>query len=234
MIDRRLLLLISLTACDGAARIDDPVPPRTSSSRDAAVGDVGAALFVDAGLVDAGTGPDATVADTGPSPYPSGPYGNVVGDVLEDMHLAGYVTATPGDIRAVTYASSVRLSELRELGYRFALLSGGAAWCVPCREEAMALPGHFTTWAAKGGLVISVLTENESFTPADQPRLDQWIREFSPNHPMLHDPRGVFNRVLQPTTYPVNVVVELETMEIERVSFGVDMDVFTDFEAMLD
>lgn len=184
----------------------------------------------DAGLIDSGS------TDAGPvvTRYPPGPYGVAEGDTLEDLAFAGYAPATPMAVAGMEYDAEVKLSELRAFGYRYALVSGAAAWCEPCRDEAEQLPGHFTRWATKGGLVITILTENEGFTPADKARLDRWIVEFAPNHPSLHDPQGFVNRILQPASYPVNLVVELETMRLEVVSFGLDEDLAEVFEAILD
>jgi thiol-disulfide isomerase/thioredoxin len=172
------------------------------------------------------------VADAGGPPptdgYPAGPYGTDEDSVLQDLTFAGYVKASPAGLtQDVAFDDEVSLADLRALGEaRYLLLNVAAEWCVPCQQEAQVLPAKFERWAPAGALVVGVLTEDAQVQPASRARLDAWIRLYRSNFTMLHDPRGEVARVLAPSTMPVNLLIDLETMKIVRRRIGDDPGFF--------
>jgi hypothetical protein len=171
--------------------------------------------------------PDAGPAGT-PDGYPAGPYGTDEEAVLQDLVFAGYVKTSPdGLTQDATFDDAVSLAELRALGAaRYLLLNVAAEWCLPCQQEAQVLPGKYARWAPAGALVVGVLTEDAEVQPAGRDRLDAWIRLYRSNYTMLHDPRGEVARVLAPSTMPVNLLIDLETMKIVRRRIGDDPGFF--------
>ncbi len=195
----------------------------------ACAGSDGAAPDAGAVSVDA-----ATSADAGPATYPAGPYGIALGDTLVNLSFAGYLVASPPSLAAdVEFASRYDLAAFRQLGFRYALINGSTQWCAPCREEAMTFVAEAGRYATLGGAVLSVLTEDVNLAPASRTTLEQWNAEFGVNYTMMHDPRGEIDRVIAPASYPLNLIVDLESMKILRISTGLDDDLFTQWEATL-
>lgn len=183
---------------------------------------------------DAGTAdPDR---DGGTPTYPLPPYGGMVGDTIENMQFAGYVTEVPDDgIRDLAYDPEVTLEELRDIeGYDYLMFNVAADWCAECKLEAREFPGQYESWAPRGGLLISVVIEDTNARPATQQVLDNWVRSQRPNYTTVHDPMRFVQRVLAPPTLPLNVVVDLETMKILRIQVGTDPAIFAYFESLLD
>lgn len=179
-----------------------------------------------------GPATDAGFADSGVTPYPQGPYGTNEGDVLQDLAFAGYFAAQPQSV-GTDYVQSVTFAQIRNLGYRYALINAAAEWCQPCRDEAALFAANHARWAAAGGTVFSVLTEDTNFAPASKVVLDTWIRVYGSNHTMVHDPRDNIERAFAPPTYPVNFIVDLSTMRIVRKRFGLDDQLIETFETQL-
>lgn len=199
------------------------------------------ALPVDAG-VDASvtsTTADAGIPDASApmNAYPEGPYGAQIGDTLPNMEFAGYVTDGPaeGEITEVGYRESFTLQDLREReGFRYLLLNVAAEWCSGCRVEARQVPALYEDWGPRGGYVLSVITQDSSGRPATKRTLDSWVASFSLNYTMVHDPQQAVNRNLGPESLPMNVIVDLETMEILHRVIGEDFAVFDRFGGLLE
>ena len=178
---------------------------------------------------------DSTVVDR--SVFPSGPYGIETGQTLQNMTFAGYVNESPSEglVTGDGFVDSFSLQDVRELvGYRFALINLAAEWCIGCRDEAKELPGDFARWADKGGFVMSIMTENQAFQQATRSVLDDWIAQFEMNYTMLHDPAFEIPNKVGPTAMPVNIMVDLDTMEIIRIRQGDDPEFFAFFESQLE
>lgn len=183
----------------------------------------------DAGDVD----PDR---DGGVSTYPAGPYGGSAGDIVENAQFAGYLTDRPVDsIRGNEYLEVVTFEDLRDIdGYDYLLFNVAADWCAECKLEAREFPNQYAEWAPRGGLLVSVVIEDTNARPATKVVLDNWLRSQRPTYTTLHDPSAFVNRVLVPPTLPLNVVIDLETMEILRTQVGTDPAVFEFFESLLE
>lgn len=69
----------------------------------------------DDGANAADTGSDELVADANDNPYPAGPYGTKVGDVLADVSLVGYAHFDSRTIANTVDYAPTSLSELRKL-----------------------------------------------------------------------------------------------------------------------
>ncbi len=166
-----------------------------------------------------------------PSDYPSGPYGVRQGAIIENLRFAGYLSERPdgGPLLDQTFDDDLSLAELRRLDYEFAIIAVAASWCVPCQLEAEVLPDKFRAWADAGGIVMSILVEEDQVgRPAARVHLDSWIDRYRMNYTMVHDPRGEFQRAIGIVEYPTNMLVELKTMRIEEIAFQADEE-FLDF-----
>ncbi|MEO1230959.1 MAG: redoxin domain-containing protein [Myxococcota bacterium] len=172
-----------------------------------------------------------------PDPPAGGEYGGNEGDVLPNMTFAGYLTSSPelGPVTGLEYKESITLEDVRQLeGYTHMLLTVAAEWCKPCREEAEILPELFDAWAKRGGYVLSVINQDRLYNTADKRAVDAWGKRYATNYTLTHDPEGWIANFLNPSTVPLNVVVDLETMTVLRSRVGEDRDTFRFFEQQLD
>lgn len=196
-----------------------------------------ALLLTACGENEVGSLPGVRDAGETDSDYPPGPYGNNPGDVLINMIFDGYVNDAPaeGRVQDGPFVQDFDLQDIRDLpGARFLLFNVAAEWCVGCRIEAEQLPPRYEGWATRGGYVVSVLIEDTSGNPATRLNLDRWLAAFSINYTTVHDPQMFVTRELGPDTLPLNVLVDLETMEIVDSVIGEDLAVFDTFEGLLE
>jgi thiol-disulfide isomerase/thioredoxin len=167
---------------------------------------------------------------------PPGGYGGEQNDILRDMRFRGYRTDTPSEVpvHELKYDEDIRLSQIRNLeGYTHLLITVAAEWCKPCREEAEILPDFFREWAGRGGYVLGVINQDRWYNTADRASVEGWARRYGTNYTLVHDPEAYVTNEFNPSTVPLNVVVELRTMRILRVRVGEDPDTFRFFEQRL-
>jgi hypothetical protein len=143
MTRRRWLLTLSAfgVACGQA-----PAPPTDSAQTDALDDrssmvdtwiqdarsiDVETDVFADAGHAadasDVNTD-GASDGDASVGVYPEGPYGNMEGQVLEDLQLQGYVNTDGAAISTMLAFGPTSLQSLRQTGRRYALIHTSATY----------------------------------------------------------------------------------------------------------
>lgn len=179
--------------------------------------------------------PRAFEAIEGAEDYPVGVYGGDEGDIIRNMRFAGYFSDVPVEgIHTTDFQESVTFQQIRELeGYTHMLLSVGAEWCKPCAEEAVTLRNAYPDWSAKGGFILSVMTQDRQRNAADRTVIDAWSRRFTTNYTLVVDPEGYVANDLASVSLPLNVVIDLETMTILRSVAREDPDTFRFFESLL-
>lgn len=171
--------------------------------------------------------------------YPAAPdegYGGEEGEILPNMAFSGYFTIAPDQGRVVEseYRETITLQDIRELDqYSHMLLTVAAEWCKPCREEAEILPERFDIWSQSGGYVLGVIDQDRNYNTADQNAVIAWGSRYNTNYTLTHDPQGWIADQFNPSTKPVNVVIDLRTMEVLRARVGEDRDTFRFFEEQL-
>lgn len=156
---------------------------------------------------------DGSGGDAGSSRavYPAGPYGAVEGAVIGDVAL---LTAD-GDPFAL---SDVRADESAHL----LLLSTGAGWCTACREEQPTLVELHDRYAARGLRVVVAIFEDDFSAPVTQAYAAGWRRQYGLPFTVLADEFNAFGAYYDATLAPMNMFVDLDTMEILRIGIGFD------------
>lgn len=161
------------------------------------------------------------VNDDAGVPYPSCPYGIEVGQTAQNATFIGRMGGldTPrGDI------SLASLHALRASGSRFLVLNVAAFWCSPCKEEAKEFQASMVPeYGKKGVAFLSVVLQNAARQPTNDDDIDTWIRAFKITFPVVRDPQGYVARFFDPSTMPLNMVINLETMKIELKVIGADL-----------
>jgi hypothetical protein len=109
--------------------------------------------------------------------YPSGPYGNQLGDTLADITGQGY-SATGA------WSNSLRLSDLHDNpACKCILVTIGASWCGACQAEQPDLVSDVGSDPAF--CVFGILQEGETQDPATTSDLDAWEGTYNQNFPVM-------------------------------------------------
>jgi hypothetical protein len=163
--------------------------------------------------------------------YPIGAKGGNVGDVVDCFCWDGYTQ--PGLGLGSDNVDEVCLHDLHnpsgdavhdgdspfEDGSRKPLvimISVGAGWCGPCKDEASStFPAEYAARKPRGFELISILTDAEdSGTPATLSYLDAWIGSFDSQYPSVIDPSYSIGQIVDTTNYPANLLIDARDMTI--------------------
>lgn len=169
-------------------------------------------------------------------PAPDEGYSGDEGGILPNMRFQGYLTEGPSEVPVhdLSYRETVTFSDIRAIeGHTHMLITVAAEWCKPCREEAEILPELYDEWGPRGGYVLGVLNQDRLYNTADRRSVEDWSRRYQSNYSLTHDPEGFVAQEFAPSTVPLNVVVDLRTMEVLRSRVGEDPDTFRFFEDLL-
>ncbi len=163
-----------------------------------------------------------TTGDGAPSgDYPPGPYGTNVGNVVEDASFTGRRTGIDSARETVTLAS---FHALRSTGKKFLVLNVAAFWCSPCKEEAKEFQAVIVPkYAPKGVAFLSVVLETSSRQPAQDSDVDLWISTYKLTFPVVNDLDGYVTGFFDKNSMPLNMVINLETMKVEKKIIGADL-----------
>ncbi len=205
---------------------DDRSPDASSGSRDAAR-DTGtdAARRLDAGTdarADSGTsgrvdggasadgGSDAGRDAARQCVYPQGPFGKTKGSfVSSTIQMTGYAPNK-------TSTSSVKLSNFYDCdgskNINAIYIVYGAGWCSGCKQEAAHIGQLAKTWAEKGIVVLSALTEDAAGQPASSNFIRVWRDTFKLSATYVcADPKL---QVYNADYVPYQVLIDPRTMKI--------------------
>jgi len=103
----------------------------------------------------------------------------------------------------------VTFDELR-CDAKITLLSIGAGWCEPCREETPQLQAIHESLQSEGIRVVQVLLEDTQTNPASTTFCNAWVDEFDLTLPVFIDPVGATKAAFNNPLLPLNVVVDSE------------------------
>ena len=174
-----------------------------------------AAVGLWVGLVGcAGGGAGADVSDR--SSYPEAPYGVAQGDVITALSFST-ATGEPYGLADIFADSDKTLL----------LLSTAAGWCTACIEEQGALEELSNTHGPAGLQVMVSLFEDRDYQPATPALAAQWQQDHGLTFPVVVDPDFVLADYYDSALTPMNMIVDLNTMTILRVSTGWDPSAIT-------
>ena len=177
----------------GASDPDGPPPAGT---------DGGA---VTPGPVDAGS---MATPPPGTTPYPAGPYGTSVGDVMPDLwfiEIDGSET-TWEDVRS-------------DPSVKVIVWGSGAGWCGPCRTEAPKMSDLHDRYASRGVYVIESLFEDEYRRHATPEYASEWKTGLRCNHDVVAEPDPPYGEA---DAIPMLWIIDAETMQIVAYANGLE------------
>mgnify|MGYP001442610669 CR=1 FL=1 len=148
------------------------------------------------------TSPNATAAFEGQmTSYPDGPYGDEVGDVIENT------TLTTGTDESVSL-QSLHQDPTRHL----MLIFGTAGWCGRCRIHMPTLKAIYEELGSQGVYVALSIHENRVFGPAEPRDALNFRRLHQLPFPVFADTDGHLTQYYNEVSIPMVMVVDLRTM----------------------
>jgi thiol-disulfide isomerase/thioredoxin len=156
-------------------------------------------------------GPDEMVDRTA---YPEAEFGIEEGDVIEN-HGFTLVDGTATDFQAFRANDDNKLM----------LLSTAAGWCGACREEQGVLQELADTHGSDGLVVLVTIFEDNNNQVADTDFVQGWIDQYSLTFDVVLDAPFVMDAYYDSTLTPMNMFIDLDTMEIVRITVGFDRSV---------
>ncbi len=143
--------------------------------------------------------------------YPAGPFGTDEGDVL-----ANHTFALPT-------GAALALQEVRaDDDAQLLLLVTAAQWCTACLEEQPDLQQLHERYAAHGLRVVVGVFEDAEFAPATPADAAQWQEHHALSFTVVADPDFALRAYYDASLSPMNMVVRLGPMTIERIVTGRD------------
>ncbi|MDW8251799.1 MAG: hypothetical protein RMJ98_21085, partial [Myxococcales bacterium] len=154
------------------------------------------------------------------APYPSGPFGLEVGDIVQNFKFTGL--RNPAAVNFSTAVTeTIALSDYYNPNSdptkpRFLVVTSSARWCTFCKQEAVASmkPDHYPYWKEKGVEFLVTLFDNETpGEPATFKDLEIWTKTYKITYPSALDPNppklGVFFNL---DAAPFNMILDLKDM----------------------
>ena len=179
--------------------------------------------------------------------YPAGPYGVGVGSTLRNFRLEGFPAP-----QAATVLDGLELADFyNPSGHdtfpsssthgagaakpKALLIDLCAAWCSPCRQEAMTLlPPRRAMYTPAGEILLALLDGTNPGTPPTSTTLTSWVHQFHVDYPTVLDPARVFSAYFASQAFPSAIIVRTRDMKIVYAHVGiVDDALWTVFEKVL-
>lgn len=213
----------------------------TACNDPTAAAPVDAALLSDAG-VDSGLGKgdvsDSDAAACGPGVYPCGPYGTTEGDVVADLRLSGFMDP---DNHCKGHTSKVMdLSKPRTIAFKDWYLGDPKTTCLQYKKRllwvlvtagtgmggmlANAVQKAYTASQLDARVGVLALVIRDYDRPITEATTKKWITDLSLTFPVAMDPSEIAGAyMVTPGTFPFNMLVDLETMQIVYRLHGNDV-----------
>lgn len=172
--------------------------------------------------------------------YPPGPYGTVRGATIQNLEFLGWRHPDQANYDVLRF-EKVRLSDFYNPDGRSDLkllaVNASAVWCSVCRAEYQDLNSNdtYATLRPKGLEMLGTLFEDVAYYPAQPADLTRWGE--SPSHavkfPLVLDPGFKMGAYFDSDATPLNLLIDVRTMTIVRVTMGYSTTYFSDVQDML-
>lgn len=145
--------------------------------------------------------------------YPPGPFGKSEGDTLKN-----HAFLTPDGAR-------ISLQDIREDEHaQVAIVNTAAGWCSACIEEQRELQSVYDAHRDEGLRVLVTLFEDADYAPATPALAKDWRADRAVTFDVAADPAFQLKDYYDSSLTPMNMVVDLGSMQIIRITTGWDRD----------
>ena len=145
------------------------------------------------------------------SSYPAAPYGTEECSVISDHSFVD------GEGTAVTLGSIYA-----DAGAKVLLLTTSAGWCPACIEEQPQLEAWHNAYGSQGLRVVGTLFADENDSPVGAEYAANWQSQYSLTFPVVADTEQVLSAYYDSSKAPMNMIINVATMQIVRVIVGAD------------
>lgn len=144
--------------------------------------------------------------------YPIESYGLTAGSILAPLTFQnpdGSVFSLDADV-------------FKDSHNRVLLITTTAGWCGACKEEQPKLVALYKQYADAGLEMVSALFEDDNGDPATGAQAAAWKDRYKLPFPVVTDQPFVLSNYYDETLTPLNMVVDVDTMEILLLTTGYD------------
>jgi hypothetical protein len=161
-------------------------------------------------------------------PYPAEPWGNQIGDTFPDLELAGYrLTRDKTDATQLMWDTTIRSGDYhRDPQCKCLLVTIGARWCGPCKQEQPQLVGDIA--GDPDFCVLNILQEGLAKVTATQSDLDAWNAAYRQNFYIVQgtaETKKLMSGHGSTIGIPFNFIVEPSEMKVLGVVQGYRPDI---------
>ena len=152
------------------------------------------------------------VVDSGPREgYPAAPYGVTENAIIEDLTFLS-PDGSDFSLQSV-YADG---------NNRLLLITTAAGWCTACIEEQPWLEQLYGEYSGRGLAILVAVFEDANFNAATPELAGEWAENHAVTFPVVADPEFLFEPYYDATSTPMNMIVDVTSMEILWVVSGGD------------
>jgi hypothetical protein len=194
----------------------------------------------DSTMPDSAVSADSAASDgpsgCGPGIYPCGPYGAKSGDVIENLRLSGlsdpaFSCKTAGAMTPDTQLRQLSLSDFHsgsascpDKQKRVLWIFVSAGWCHACEVQLESLVPQYNQGKLDPRVeLLQVLFEDNLGKPATEAFARTYAASHKLTHPLVIDPGFVTSKYFPVNATPLNMLVDLKTMEIFYAENGVNL-----------
>ena len=143
--------------------------------------------------------------------YPAGPYGTGENAILENLSFVS------------TEGEAFELESLyQDSSNQLLLLTTAADWCSVCIEEQPKLQSIFEEYQEDGLEIVVALFETSDYQPASAATAANWKTRFDLSYTVVADPEFQLDAYYDSALTPMNMVVDLASMQILWIGTGWD------------
>lgn len=155
---------------------------------------------------------------TGGASYPKSGCGTNKGQLIDDYSWTGRLAGISSPVTTLDLHDYYNPDGSKPGKFMFITVS--AFWCQACKDEAKQLNGVLTTYGPKGVVIVTDIAQKLDKRPADATDVDTWIQTYALNTSVVTDPDFVLQTFFDPSTMPLDLIVDLKTMQIVFKTIG--------------
>lgn len=144
--------------------------------------------------------------------YPP-PYGTGIGDTLQNHQFISIED---------TLVSMCDFH--RDESMKLLLVYATAGWCIVCHYESQSLPSYYNDYHGQGLEILAAVFEDANGNPATRAYAREYAVRYNFNFPTVVDNTFQLGIYFDKAATPMNMFVNLETMEILDIQLGFDAE----------
>lgn len=161
------------------------------------------------------------------SNYVPGPFGYVVGSVMENLQFVG--KTDPGGFAGTAKYADLPMTEFSLADYyndksvKYVVLFANAGWCKPCNDEQPSVRAAQAEYEPKGFRFVEGLLQGfdaRSGAVATAADIDRWAARHNLHLAIGLDPQGRMFQYADVAAFPLNMTIRTSDMQIVYMSVG--------------